>query len=270
MAYELERIKELAPSAFREEKQGAANGASNRYQFMTTSEIIEGLAQMGWEVYSAQQPKTKKDPETSKHLIRFRHPHFGSVGVNGNIPEILLINSHDRTTSLKFHVGIFRLVCSNGLVVADKTFSKLQIRHMYADFNDVKKAINTIVKHLPKVFKTIHKFEKKKLDEKQQLEFAMNAVTARYPEYINPKTNKIDKQLIKKNFSLEDLLKANRPEDKDNSVWCIYNRLQEKLIKGGFTHKGKTGKEKSARELTHIRTNTITNLKLWELAESYC
>jgi hypothetical protein len=270
MAYELERIKELAPSAFRESKQGAAVGVSSKYQFMTTSEIIDGLGKMGWNVHSAQQPKTKKDPETAKHLLRFRHEHFGSLGVKGNIPEILLINSHDRTTSLKFHVGIFRLICSNGLVVADKTFSKLQIRHMNTTFEEVKVAINTIVTGLPIVFDKIEKFESISLSDKQQLDFATKAITTRYPEYINQKTNKIDTTKINEHFSLEDLLRVDRPEDSGNSVWCVYNRVQEKLIKGGFLHTGTTGKTKLARALTHIRTNTITNIKLWDLAESYC
>ena len=269
MSYEIEKIKELAPSAFRESKAGAANGVSKKYQFMQTSEIIEGLGKMGWNVYSAIQPKTKKDPETAKHMIRFRHDHFGSLGVKGNIPEILLINSHDRTTSLKFHVGIFRLICSNGLVVADTTFSKLQIRHMNTTFEEVKVGINTIVKGLPQVFGKIEQFENTFLTEKQEVEFVMKALTKRYPEYLNPKTNKVDQVKIKSHFSLDEIMKPLRPEDSGNSVWQIYNKVQEKLIKGGFIHTGATGKVKASRALTHIRTNTLVNQGLWHLAEEY-
>jgi hypothetical protein len=180
-----------------------------------------------------------------------------------------LINSHDRTTSLKFHVGIFRLICSNGLVVADTTFSKLQIRHMSTTFQEVKVAINTIVKGLPQVFEKIEQFENTFLTQRQEVEFVMKALTKRYPEYLDAKTNKEDRAKIKSHFSLEEIMKPLRPEDSGNSVWQIYNKVQEKLIKGGFIHTGSTGKAKASRALTHIRTSTLVNQGLWQLAEEY-
>jgi hypothetical protein len=67
--YQLDQLKELAPSAFRTAEQGAQSGVSKQYQFMTTSEIIDGLAGMGWEVHSATQQKSKKNPETTKHML---------------------------------------------------------------------------------------------------------------------------------------------------------------------------------------------------------
>ena len=56
--------------------------------------------------------------EFTKHMIRFRHMGANVVKVGDNIPEkVILINSHDGTSAYKLYSGIFRVVCTNGLVV---------------------------------------------------------------------------------------------------------------------------------------------------------
>ncbi len=50
-------------------------------------------------------------------------------GANGDDaqPQILLTNSHDGKAAFNFRVGIFRLVCSNGLVISDADFGVMSI-----------------------------------------------------------------------------------------------------------------------------------------------
>mgnify|MGYP006266262119 CR=1 FL=1 len=267
--YQIDQLKELAPAAFRTAEQGAEHGASKQYQFMTTAEVIEGLGKMGWNAHSASQQKSKKNPETTKHMLRFRHDEFGSLGVKGNVPEILFINSHDRTCSLNFHVGIFRIICSNGLVVADSTFDKFRVRHMGTEFSDVKRMITEITHKLPTVFNTINRFEHVILNEDAQQEFAMKAFAIRFPEYVDVKTDKVDFNKVQKNVNVNDILKAVRPEDNGADLWRVYNRVQEHLMKGGFQHIGQTNKAKATRPITNIRMNMLLNKGLWTLAEEY-
>jgi len=106
------------------------------------------------------------------------------------------------------------------------------------------------------------------LDEKQQREFAMKSFSLRFPEYVND-FGEIDYEEIAVNTDIQELLKPIRKEDKGNSIWQVYNTVQEKLIKGEFTHIGVTNKERSGRPLTNIRRNLIVNKGLWELAEEY-
>lgn len=267
--YEIEKIKELAPAAFRSPEEGAEKGVSKHYQFMTTAELINGLGSLGWSVYSASQQKSKKNPETTKHMLRFRNSEYGSFGVDGNVPEILLVNSHDRTTSLNFHVGIFRVICSNGLVVADETFSKLNIRHMGYTFEDVKANITQITENLPVVFNSINKFQSIFLDKNQETEFMVKSLAIRYPEYINPKTNKLNEQLIKKSVDLDDMLKPLRPEDSGNDLWTVFNKTQEKILKGGFKRIGCNNTIKTVRPITNIRLNILINKGIWDLTNQF-
>lgn len=265
----LEQLRELAPAAFRMPEDGAEHGVSKHYQFMTTAEIINGLGTMGWNPHSAMQQKSKKNPETTKHMLRFRHDDFGSLGVKGNIPEILLVNSHDRTTSLNFHVGIFRLICSNGLIVASETFNKLTIRHMGTDFETVRTMINDVAKNLPTVFESINRFEGVILNENAQIEFAQQSFAIRFPEYINPKNNKLNVKLMMERVDIKEILKPHRTDDAGDDLWSTYNRVQENIMKGGFQHIGETGKPKAARAINNIRLNVNINKGLWRLAENF-
>lgn len=264
--YNNEELKQQAPAAFRSKEAGAELGASKHYQFMTTHDVIDGLTGMGWVVHEAKQQKSKKNPETTKHMLRFRNETYGTLGKNGNIPEILFINSHDRTSSLNFHVGIFRVIGSKHFVVADKTFDNFRIRHMGTSFEAVREIITQITNALPDVFKTINKFEGVTLDKNQQQEMAMKSLALRFPEYLDAKTNELRPDLITKSVDIDDILKPQRGEDNGDSLWLTLNRVQENIIQGGFQRIGETDKSKAVRPLTNIRLNLMVNKGIWQVA----
>lgn len=265
--FQLSELKDKAPAVFRTKEQGAAQGASKKYEFMTSSDVVNILADMNWHVHDAKQQKTKKDPETTKHLVRFRN---NSISWNGDsIPEILLVNSHDRTSALTFHVGIFRLICSNGLVVADKTFEKFRVRHMFTNFETVSNTITHISQKLPEVFQTIQKFEGTILTPDQQMELALRSIAIRYPEYIDVKTNEVRYDLINKAMNVQDILATRRTEDEGNNLWVTGNRIQEHLVKGGYPIIGIGNKPVRARELTNIKRLITVNSGLWDLFQQY-
>lgn len=268
--FDLGQLKEKAPAVFRTKEQGAAQGASQKYQFMTTSDVVSILSDMDWKVYDAKQQKTKKDPETTKHLIRFRNENVTTDKKGENVPEILLVNSHDRTSALTFHVGIFRLICSNGLVVADKTFEKFSFRHMFTDFETVTNTITQITQKLPDVFKKIQTFEGTILTPDQQMELALRSIAIRYPEYLDVKTNEVRYDLIQKAMNVQDILIPRRKEDEGHNLWVVGNRIQEGVIKGGFKKMGVGNKQIQARELTNIKMLLNVNQGLWDLFTQYC
>jgi hypothetical protein len=45
-------------------------------------------------------------------------------------PEIVLLNSDDRSSGYQLHAGLFRFVCANGLMVADSLIASVRTHHM--------------------------------------------------------------------------------------------------------------------------------------------
>jgi hypothetical protein len=268
--FQLNDLKSKAPAVFRTAEQGAKTGASGKYLFIPTVDIIDDLSKLGWDIYDVAQQKSKTSPDTTRHMVRFRNKEFGAVGINGNVPEILFTNSHDRTKSMTFHVGLFRLICSNGLVIADKTFGQLNLKHNTSlgySFENVREMIGGVTEALPSVFDKIKSFEETELSVEAARELAIKSFAVRYPEYL--KEGKLDRASLTASVDVDSLLTVYRAEDAPNNLWTIYNRVQEKIVNGHYKHIGLDGKLRHARPIKNIMLGLSINEKLWEVAEEF-
>jgi hypothetical protein len=245
--YTLDQIKAVAPSVFTEAK---APHLTDKYVQTPTSRVVEDLMNLGWQVTKAQEVKSRKYKGFQKHVIVFRHPDIMIKGANGDdaFPQILLTNSHDGKAAFNFRVGIFRLVCSNGLVVSDADFNNVSIRHINYTFETLQSKIQEVIAKLPGLVQKINLFKSTQLSEDQMMEFATKAATLRTKQKVN----------------IMDLLNADRVEDQGSDLWVVFNRVQEKLLGGSY----KAGKRK-ARSVKNFQKDIQINEQLFELAESY-
>jgi hypothetical protein len=245
--FTLEEIKQVAPSVFTTEK---AAHLTDKYIQTPTSRVVEDLMRLGWQVTKAQEVRSKKYKGFQKHIVVFRHPDIQIKGKNGDdaFPQILLTNSHDGKAAFNFRVGIFRLVCSNGLVVADADFNNVSIRHMNYTFESLQAKVSEVIEKLPGLVQKINLFKSTKLTEDQINEFAYKAATLRTKARVN----------------VMELLEVTRNEDQGNDLWAVFNRVQEKIIGGSF----RSGKRKS-RSVTSFQKDIEINEQLFELAGSY-
>ena len=88
--------------------------------------------------------------------------------------------------------------------------------------------------------------------------FAEKAILARFGE---------ERQVT--GISLDELLAPERKLDEGSNLWVVFNRVQEKLTHGSFTHINAKGKLRKARGIKNFQQDMELNEKLWELAEEY-
>jgi hypothetical protein len=245
--YSLEQIKAIAPSVFTTEK---AAHLTDKYIQTPTSRVVEDLMALGWQVTKAQEVRSKKFKGFQKHIVVFRHPDIQIKGKNGDdaFPQILLTNSHDGKAAFNFRVGIFRLVCSNGLVISDADFSNVSIRHINYTFESLQAKVAEMITKLPNLVQKINLFKSTELNEVQMADFAQKAMQLRTKERVN----------------IMDVLTPDRPQDSGNDLWVVFNRVQEKLLGGSY----RAGKRK-ARSVKNFQKDIELNEKLFELAEAY-
>ena len=68
-------------------------------------------------------------------------------------PQIILVNSYNATTQLSFLAGVFRLVCSNGLVVGHTVGNKTNRHSIYnTDLEKIDDYIDKTINSIDKVF----------------------------------------------------------------------------------------------------------------------
>lgn len=247
MNYNIEQIKELAPSVFTTEK---APHLSDKYIQTPTIRVVEDLINLGWQVTKVQEVKSRKYKGFQKHLIMFRHPDIMIKGANGDdsCPQILLTNSHDGKAAFNFRIGIFRFVCSNGLVISDADFGVMSIRHLNYTFESLQAKVAEMITKLPGLVQKINKFKTKVLTEAQMEDFATKASKLR----------------TKKTVNIMSVLEPTRKEDVGNDLWLVFNRVQEKILGGSYIAGGR-----KARSVKNFQKDIQLNEQLFELAESY-
>lgn len=247
----LEDIRNVAPSVFAEH---AYEGVSDRYEFIKTSDIVEKMMTEGFIPVMAADCKVKNATKKgfAKHVIKFRHSSLLNT-TNTEVPELVLTNSHDRTSAYVLQAGIFRIVCSNGLVVASELYEKLSVKHMGNNADKVLEGSFKIIENIPVVMQQIDQWKGLQVSPELQIEYAKQAVA------LAPTTLE---------FSPERVLDFRRQEDKGNDLYTVFNRVQENLLAGGMVGQSKTGKFRAARAITGLNADNKLNQDLWKLTEN--
>jgi hypothetical protein len=174
-------------------------------------------------------------------------------------PQILLTNSSDGKNAFTFRAGLFRLVCSNGLVISTQDFADLKIRHFGYKFEELQKTITSMVEKLPLTVESMNKFKQTQLAEEQIMDFAKKALTVRFGE----------DEMSRITVDYNEFIKPTRKEDEGNDLWSVFNRVQEKIIDGDFTY-GYATKTRKARRIKNFNQDIVLNSNLYELATQYC
>jgi hypothetical protein len=251
------QVRAKAPSIFT--TQGSPE-TSEKYTHIQTDRILSDMELLGWGVVDAKEVKARKGIGFQKHLVVFRNPDLMISAEDGDdvFPQILLTNSHDGKNAFTFTAGLFRMVCENGLVISTTEFESMKIRHYGYSFEELQATIRGMVERLPLTVESLNKFRAVELGQEQMLDFAQRALAVRFSE------DEIEN--IEVDFA--ELLNPTRVEDQGNTLWSVFNVVQEKLINGKFsyTYGNKTRK---ARKIKNFKQDLMVNEKLYDLALSY-
>ena len=256
-------IKHLCPVAFKDKMTEAEInklGLSKHYSFVSTVNVINDFRSLGYEVVDAKQVKARKKSTNGyqKHLITFEHPKYKTEG-NKEYPQILLTNSHDGGNAFTLSAGIFRLVCSNGLVIKTEDYGSTRLVHKGYSFEAVQKLVKEFEKTADEALTKVTAMKEVDLTKDLQIEFAKEAALLRF------KSKSFNMDNIGKVVDLDDILNAERKEDEGNRLWEVFNRVQESIINGKFHYLSNT-KRRKARPIKNFKQNIEVNKKLSELA----
>lgn len=175
-------------------------------------------------------------------------------------PEIVLINSHDGSSCYTVHVGLFRQVCTNGLVLGNIIESE-KIKHKGDIISNVIDASYRVMNSAKETLETAGCWSSINLTKEEQLALAESA---HYLKFSDSEGN------IKTSIKPKQLLLPRRSSDISTDLWTTYNVIQENVIKGGlpgvvFNEKTQTRRRVRTREVKGIDENTKLNIALSKL-----
>lgn len=264
-----DELKNACPAAFKTEPTNPK--VSNRYVHANTETVVDDLAKLGWYPVQAKQCRTNKKSSgvRSLHMIAFQNPDVKIVkqGPDGSEtvdawPRIILTNSHDGFNSFKFLVGMFRLVCSNGLIVGDNEMANMAIKHINYDFETLREVVKTTIEQVPNIVCKMNSMKNTILTQDEKVELAKSVVKIRKGVEDDEKFE-IDEETIM------DILDPQRKEDRADDLWTVFNICQEKMIKGEYSDTGANNKTRKQRKITSIKKDIDFNQKLWVVATKF-
>ena len=235
----------------------ARSDRTERYVQIPTRKIITMLEGEGYAFSRAMvKPSRSKirDPAFARHQVIMRRAGEADDHGLGLTAEIIIDNSSDGSSSLRLMAGVFRFICSNGIIVGE-VYGQDRIRHSGNEAADVLQRVAALSKNTAPLFNKIAQWSKTPLTQPQSMEFARLASTLRWGDA--------------ERFDVNEILKVRRAGDDNNDLWTVFNRAQESTVRGGLVGRSPSGRAATSRPLSAIGQSTEFNAKLWTLAEDF-
>ena len=243
-----DQIRAVAPSIFAQAPHGSR---SERYSYIPTATVLQELRGEGFQPFMVCQTRVRQEGrrDFTKHMIRLRH----ASQINGReANEIILLNSHDGTSSYQMLAGMFRFVCQNGLVCGD-TVADVRVPHKGDVAEQVIEGAYEVLNGFGQAQQSRETMQAISLDAGESEVFARAALTLKYDDPTKPAPITETQILM--------------PRRTDDDLWSVFNRTQENLIKGGLRARAANGRRQSTRPVQGIDQNLRLNRALWLLAD---
>jgi hypothetical protein len=211
--------------------------------YIPTLEVIQTLQNDGWLLKGVSEQRGK-NRKIESNYVQMHHPDFELKNKRGKmeaISSLTITNSCSGAKSLNMDLGLYRQVCSNGLIAFDKHGESTKIKHTEINYKNLSNFIASVNNKTDKILESFGVLQNKALTVDEARQFAYQAAKLKQRE------DEITDAMI------SDLLQVNRVEDEGNDLWTVFNRIQENLT----------------ADVTNFNTDIILNQKLFSLADQY-
>jgi len=255
----MEDIAERAPAALADRPDPRV---SPRYAFISTTDAMKVLMEMGWHPVEAYQGRVRleQNRRCTWHEIGFRRPGDAPVQEVGDVvAQLTIINNHSGLGAYQLHGGLMRLVCKNGLMFPRLGISGVRFRHTREGVSQMRAGVEEWAGFLPKLIGVARSWQGIHLKPEQEVTLAAAALVLRYgaDEKKWPATPEAVARTIR------------RREDAGQDLWSAFNRIQENVVRGGGEVLGKPdkrGRPRRIRPLHHPGNRLRVVHGLWREA----
>lgn len=182
--------------------------------FIETLDIVESLRDQGWYIWGAYEQRGPTTRKIGSQYIQLQHPDI-KLSSKVKTEAVAMVNISNKFNSgVSVDMGMYRLVCSNGLISGER-FGSFSLSHTSQDYNVLENRLKSMEESTQNIVNKFGKLKEKELNENESHRLAKEALKIRFGN-----TKKID--------ALQ-LLRAVREEDLGNDLWSVYNRIQENL-----------------------------------------
>lgn len=256
-----ERVKELAPAVFADSK---ADHLTDRYKQFRTADLLPIMADHGYFPVQAAQVRSKA-AQHGHHLVSFAKE--GDVGQELR-PEVIVYNSHNGQGALRLFAGVYRFICSNGIVAGNGFDAR--IYHSHRQLNGFEDMLRNIVDGLPTMMERMEEMKQQRLDFDTIVDIADKACALRWDKYQAGETKTGSYYT---DTTIGGVLDVKREQDEGIDAFSVFNRIQENVLRGhamiqSFTAAAPFGAMRKARPVAAVKEHVRINREIFDLFET--
>ena len=255
------------------QNEGSASTSVDRYRPISTLKVVDFFTKRGFNPVSMSKsnPRSPENLGFEKHKVELAMPEGLDFKINGLKPRLHIVNSYNARNSLRFYLGVYRMVCSNGLVVGDGLFFN-RITHVGDVDTKLSRALDESQTALDPVANSIRNWEGFTLTPIQAEELARRLINIRLPKDTEFRRILINDHAIKR------ALKVRRSADAKENFFTVFNRIQENLIERPIlkytvevTDKNTGSKSLKVQSLRSVRplSQVAMNAQIWSEADAF-
>jgi len=250
----LQDVRKAAPAVFGR----TARHMTDRYQQVKTGQVLEGLLERGYRITMAKQEQARKrDPLTVRHMLTLAHEKaLARRDYKEGVPTLLVVNSHNGRSTLKFSTGFYRFICANRLIVGT-TEQEFVFRHAAKPLAGLDAALEQLLERTRISLEHMADWQRITLSDRKVVSFAQKAAELRFGAE------------AARGYPQESVLRPRRAGDEANDLWHVMNRVQENLVRGGVEGKSANGRRVTSKSVNNITLDLAFNRGLWTLAEEF-
>ena len=185
--------------------------------YVPSLEVVSNLQKDGWEINGVYEHRGRNRKITS-NFIQMYHPDFSLKNEKGQteaMSSLTISNSCNGSKPMSLDMGVYRLVCSNGLITFNRHGEETKIKHVEVDYNRLPQILDLINRKKETVLDSFNMLKNKNLTAEETRQFAIQSARL--------VTRDVTSQRV------EELLRVNRMEDEGMNLWNVFNRVQENL-----------------------------------------
>lgn len=241
--------------------------ASSSYSRTSLEDIVRVVEPLGYKIYTGKGShagesrrnrrgiESGKSPETAFHSICLRSIYdTPDVIIGKTLGQLFLSDSHDLSSPISVGVNLWEYWCSNGATKTNGGWS-FKVKHIGINMDAIIDAVKLLVLAIPSYLDWIETLKSVDLTSTQALRFADLAKSVRFD----------DDSMIPQ----MDLLRWIYPQQKNPTLWNVFQNVQRNLMEGNVIVTSSNGKTRKSKALTATKGIVQMNDALWTRLEEF-
>ena len=228
---------------------------SERYSFTHTYDVVKALQEKDYGITSIQ----RGNEQFGHLLVRMRHRQYIDTRRpdTDGAPELVIIDSHDGSKSLRLALGYIKFLCMNGCIAGDMIYNK-RFRHNQRDLmSQVMLEVADINQYVDTLTRNVDEMRNYQTDIAERMRLADIATIQRF-------SDKRDESF--KTHMRSKMLHRRRHGDTADDLHTVVNVIQENVMRGGLQYHSATNIRLKSKPINDVSRNVAINTALWNEA----